>query len=106
MSVPEKLKCPLFDEMENVKPLLEERVDKYGDELCAQLLSFMDALESLYIETRFNADCQEYVDANANARFYRAAAGQMEQMASLLAQAGHRVSLSLSPYPGKETTGD
>ncbi len=105
MSVPERLKGPLFDEMESVKPLLEERVHQFGDTLCAQVLTFMDALESIYIETRFNADCQEYVDANANARFYRAAAGLLEQVAPLLAQAGHKVSLSLRPYPGRETTG-
>ena len=103
MSVPEKQKRPFFDEMEVVKPLLQERVDQYGDALCAQVLAIMDALEVLYIETRFSADRQEYVDANANARFYRAAAGLMERMAPLLAQAGHKVSLSLRPYPGKET---
>ena len=58
----------------------------------------MAAVESLYVELHFFAECQDMFDARHNAIRGRRAAKVLERLAPLMAELGHEVSFQPGRY--------
>jgi hypothetical protein len=80
-----------FTRLEQARPLLEERVRLYQDELCNQMLEVFDRLEALEQALQSQAEIQENYDARLNAMAYRKAAGALVEADPALALAAREM---------------
>ena len=81
-----------FPELELARPLLQGRVDSYGDELCGQMLQIIDGLRVIEKRLRSEAEIQANIDARLNSMAYREAAEAMAGADAALALAARRMS--------------
>mgnify|MGYP001827262451 CR=1 FL=1 len=80
-----------FTTLEKTRPLLHQRIEQCQDELCSQLIVFIDRLQTLEQDRQRDAEPQEMVDARLNAIAYREAAQALVEADSALALAARKM---------------
>jgi hypothetical protein len=88
----EPLNSSPFTAFENVRPALEDRIERYKDGLCREMIEIVDQLQTLEQHLRRDAEHQEMVDARFNAMAYREAADALVKADAALALAARKMS--------------
>ena len=83
-SHPTRTTPPAFSALDPSKKSILERVAEYNDPTCIKLKELISIVEELASDLSFHAECQEYVDAQNNARAYRRASKSLEEMIPII----------------------